>query len=343
MKYGGALVKLIIFTVITLILTGVLTQTIGNISFASQSTYKARFTDVTGLFGTNDVKIAGVKVGSVKSAKVVDKKYAELTFTVRKDIRLRKSTQAQIKYLNLVGGRFLALTEGPGDPALLPRGGTIALANTKPALDLTVLFNGFKPLFQALNPQDVNKLAYEIVQTLQGEGPTFNDLLARTASLTNTIADKDAVIGRVIDNLTTVLGTVDARDNGLDQLIAQLGRLFSGLSQDRQAIGDSLVNINQLAGDFSGFLQDTRPALKPDIQNLGSVAVQLNTDKGALAKQVQNLAQTLNSLTRTAHYGSFFNFYLCKIGGNFTITPPGLPTQTISASPPPSTSSVCNN
>jgi len=156
-KYGGALLKLIIFAVVTLLLTGALVQTIGNISFASESTYKARFTDITGLFQGNDVKIAGVKVGQVKSTKVVDKRLAELTFTVRKDIRLRRSTEANIKYLNLVGGRFLALEEGPGDPSLLPRGGTIPVANTKPSLDLTVLFNGFKPLFTALNPKDVNK------------------------------------------------------------------------------------------------------------------------------------------------------------------------------------------
>lgn len=343
MKYGGALLKLIIFAVVTLLLTGALVQTIGNISFASESTYKARFTDITGLFQGNDVKIAGVKVGQVKSTKVVDKRLAELTFTVRKDIRLRRSTEANIKYLNLVGGRFLALEEGPGDPSLLPRGGTIPVANTKPSLDLTVLFNGFKPLFTALNPKDVNKLAFEIVQTLQGQGGTINELLVRTASLTNSVADKDAVIGRVIDNLTTVLATVDARDNELDQLIVQLGRLFNGLSQDRQAIGDSLVNINQIAGDLSGMLQDVRPSLKPDIQNLGELAAQLNTDKGALAQQLQTLPRTLNTMARTAHAGSWFNFYLCKVDGLVTVTLPTGQRLPIKATLPPSASPVCNN
>jgi hypothetical protein len=38
------------------------------------------------------------------------------------------------------------------------------------ALDLTVLFNGFKPLFAALSPKDVNELSGEIISVLQGEG-----------------------------------------------------------------------------------------------------------------------------------------------------------------------------
>ena len=47
-----------------------------------------------------------------------------------------------------------------------------------------MLFNGFKPLFQALSPADLNKLSYEIVQVFQGEGGTLEGLLAHTASVT---------------------------------------------------------------------------------------------------------------------------------------------------------------
>src|SRR5260221_10882483 len=55
------------------------------------------------------------------------------------------------------------------------------------ALPISTLLNGFKPLFKALTPADVNKLSYEIIQTLQGEGGTVNSLLAHTASLTTAI------------------------------------------------------------------------------------------------------------------------------------------------------------
>jgi phospholipid/cholesterol/gamma-HCH transport system substrate-binding protein len=325
-KIAGQLSKLIIFAAVTLLLTGVLAQTIGNITFTKTNQYKAVFTDVAGLLAATDVRIAGVKVGQVKKIEIHQQKQAEVTFTVNRNIRIPRSSRVEIKFLNLVGGRFLTLEEGPGT-AMLPADGTIPVAQTKPALDLDVLLNGFKPLFQALNPPDVNRLAFEIIETLQGEGGTINDLLIHTASLTNTIADKDQLIGSVISNLNTVLATVDERDNQLDQLIVQLQRLFSGLSQDRQAIGDSLSGIDVLTGDLAGLLKDIRPALKPDIEHLGSVAAQLNSQKGDLTKQLKDFPQRVNTATRTATYGSWFNFFLCKADGNVTFTP--LPTTAV--------------
>src|SRR3546814_20306036 len=71
---------------------------------------------------------------------------------------------------------------------------TIPVANTEPALDLTTLFNGFKPLFTALDPDQVNELSMNLVQVLQGEGGTVASLLENTASLTGTMAGRDDLI-----------------------------------------------------------------------------------------------------------------------------------------------------
>src|SRR3546814_8101763 len=79
---------------------------------------------------------------------------------------------------------------------------TIPVANTEPALDLTTLFNGFKPLFTALDPDQVNELSMNLVQVLQGEGGTVASLLENTASLTGTLAGRDDLIGEVITNLS---------------------------------------------------------------------------------------------------------------------------------------------
>jgi phospholipid/cholesterol/gamma-HCH transport system substrate-binding protein len=194
------------------------------------------------------------------------------------------------------------------------------LKQTEPALDLTVLFNGFKPLFAALNPKDVNSFAFEIIKTLQGEGGNVNSLLAHTASLTTTLADRDAVIGRTITNLNTVLGTVDARDAQLSQLLAELQRFVSGLSQDRAAIGASLTNIAGLAESTSGLLKDSRPAIRNDVIQLGRVTGNLDDNKAVVDKFLKNLPNKLNTITRTATYGSWFNFYLCDFEGRVILS-----------------------
>jgi phospholipid/cholesterol/gamma-HCH transport system substrate-binding protein len=222
-----------------------------------------------------------------------------------------------VRYRNLVGQRYIALVQGAGDGTPMRPGSTIPLGRTAPALDLTDLFNGFKPLFVALSPKDVNDFSYEIIKTLQGEGASINSLLAHTASLTSSLADRDEVIGRTITNLNSVLSTVDQRDQRLSELIVQLQRFVSGLSQDRVAIGSSLTNIAGLAESTAGLVQDARPPIKADVKALNDLAGTLDDNKKVVDQFLSRFPGKLNTITRTATYGSWFNFYLCE----FSIKP----------------------
>jgi phospholipid/cholesterol/gamma-HCH transport system substrate-binding protein len=311
-KTTSALIKLIIFTVVTVIVTGLLATTIGNFRFGGTTDYRAIFTDVTGLLKGDDIRIAGVRVGSVEKIEVKDRTLALVTISVDNERRISRSTRAAVRYRNLVGQRYIALLEGAGSDTRLRPGETIPRKRTTPALDLTVMFNGFKPLFAALSPKDINEFSFEIIQTLQGEGSSINGLLAHTASLTSTLADRDAVIGRTLDNLNAVLGTVDQRDQKLSELILQLQRFVSGLSEDREAIGASLTNIAGLADATSGLVEDARPGLKTDIRELGKVAGNLDDNKKVVNEFLDRFPGKLNTITRTATYGSWFNFYLCE-------------------------------
>jgi phospholipid/cholesterol/gamma-HCH transport system substrate-binding protein len=346
----GAAIKLVVFAVVTILATFVLAVTISNQTFGRTKTYHAQFTDVTDLLPGDSVRAAGVRVGTVKSVKVVDNHLAQVTFAVDTDVPVRTSTRFDIRYLNLVGQRYVALVETPGGTPQSPKA-VITTARTAPALDLTQLFNGFRPLFQALSPNDVNSFALEIIKTLQGEGSTVADLTAKSATLTNTIADRDAVVGGVVNNLLKVLNTVAQRDQGLNETIQQLQRLVSGLASDRSTIASSLQNIDNLASNSALLLQQIRPYLPSDITNLGKIANTLNTTRNCsgylypvssepnqdavprfakncstgpntLEDYLKRAPTKLTQIIRTATYGSFFNFWLCdlELGG-------GLETQ----------------
>jgi phospholipid/cholesterol/gamma-HCH transport system substrate-binding protein len=242
------------------------------------------------------------------------------------DVPLATSVRATIRYRNLVGQRYLALTEGPGGGQRLRPGGLVPLAQTVPALDLTVLFNGFRPLFTALSPGDVNRLAYEIIQVFQGEGGTIASLLRRAASLTNALADRDAVIGRFITNLNAVLATVDARDQQFSQTIRELQLFVSGLAADRTAIGEALSSISGLADATAGLLRDARPSLASDVDSLGKLAGTLNDNSKVIEDTLGRLPGRYDALVRTASYGSWFNFFLCDFDGSI-----GVGSTTVSA------------
>ncbi|GAA2330316.1 MlaD family protein [Saccharopolyspora halophila] len=318
----GPLVKFLVFVLVTLLAAGLLIMTIANQDFRASKSYTARFTDATALTEGDDVRISGVKVGEVESIDLVDRRVAEVKFNVA-ERRLPSNVSVAIKYRNLVGQRYLALEQGSAgmqaagtQGGFLQPGATIPLERTKPALDLTVLLGGFKPLFQALSPEDVNKLSYEIIQVLQGEGGTVESLLAHTASLTQHIASRDKVIGNVINNLNGVLETVNDRDQQLSEMIGQLRRVVSGLSEDREAIGDAITAMDGLTNSTGDLLQDARPGLQADINGLGELSKNLNGHQELIERTLKRMPNKFDTLSRTASYGSWFNFYLCGASGN---------------------------
>jgi phospholipid/cholesterol/gamma-HCH transport system substrate-binding protein len=312
-------VRLGIFVVITTVATALLAVTIGNISFNATTKYRAVFTDVVGLNKGDDIRIAGVRVGQVDKIAIYQDKYATVTFSVDSDQSVDTTTRATMRYRNLVGNRYIALTEGVGGGTRMKKNGIIDKDRTAPALDLSVLFNGFKPLFTALTPADVNQFAFEVIKVLQGEGGTIESLLARTASLTSTLADSDQVIGDLITDLTSTLQIVSQRQQNFSQLLVNLQQFITGLSQDINPILNSLGSINSLNTKTAGLLQQTRVPLKADLDRLRTVATTLDDTQAIWVKTLQYMPEKLQTMTRTAQYGSWFNFFLCGFDGNVTL------------------------
>ncbi|WP_433635014.1 MCE family protein [Nocardia sp. CA-120079] len=310
---GGPLTKLIIFVVVTLLATTILGLSIANYT-GGGTAFKARFSDVTSLNKGDEVRIAGVRVGKVTSVKIVDKRQAEVGFELTDRDWLPASTTATIKYRNLVGQRYIALEQGTGEQGRkLNKGATIGLEHTRPALNLTTLFNGFRPLFQTLTADDVNKLSYEIIQVFQGEQGTIHDLVATTANLTNKIADKDAVIGDLVRNLTAVLNAVNEREGQFDQLIVNTEALVSGLAAERDTIGSSVTSLANLASATADLLVPTRPTLQGSIAGLSQLTGTLDERKDEVNTALTNLPIKMEKLGRAGSYGSWFQFYLCGI------------------------------
>jgi phospholipid/cholesterol/gamma-HCH transport system substrate-binding protein len=308
----GDFVKLVIFMVVTTMATGVLVVLIGNLNFEKSRQYKAIFADATGVVKGDDIRVAGVKVGSVKNVQIVDRTRAQVTFTVRDATAVTRSSTATIRYRNLVGQRYISVTQGVGDTSRMPDGATIPLSRTQPALDLTTLFNGFKPLFAALTPADVNKLSYELIQVFQGEGSNLEALLQSTGSVTQTLADRDQLIGDVITNLNSVLETVGDRDQQLSSLITQFRAFMAGLVQDKDAILNSLDSVSVLARETADITTGVRPGFVSSVKELRQVATNRNQGRGEIDRALQILPIKLQKIGRTAIYGSFFNFYMCE-------------------------------
>ena len=307
------LIYSVIFIAVTVAATTVLGLSIASTGAGGSTGYYATFTDVTGLQVGNDVDIAGVRVGQVTSIGVVDRNLARVGFSVQAGRVLPASVTATIYYKDLIGDRYLELAQGTGPPGrTLKPGGTIPLSQTTPALNLTDLFNGFQPLFEALSPGDVNQLATEIIQVLQGEGTTVDSLIGNVGTLTTTLADKSKVIDSVISNLNSVVTTVNDRGNALSTLVTTLQQLVSGLATDRQPIGTAISAMSSLTNATAGLLQGANPPLAADIKSLGALSATLADNSPTIAQFLKTLPAKEEDIARLSSYGSWFNLFECS-------------------------------
>ena len=316
-----AAIKLGIFVLVSVLVTGTLTAIMGSFAFGSEEEYKADFTTASMIQKGDDVRVAGVSVGSVKDVEIKDRDAAEITFKVKKDVGLTTATRASIRYLNLVGDRYLALEEGTPGASRLQGGATIPASQTTPALNLTELFNGFQPLFQALQPSEVNQLSMNLIKVLQGEGGTVGSLLSSTASLTNALADRDELIGRVIDNLSALLKTVDDRHEQLSSLVVELKKWLTNVADDRGTIGSAVQSLSGLSAELARLLTQGRPYVKADVAQLRRMMTILNKGKNqkVLDEVLNRLPLMLTRQTRTGTYGSWYQYYLCDFDGKIIL------------------------
>ncbi|GAB3457476.1 MCE family protein [Actinophytocola sediminis] len=322
-SWFAPLVKLVVFATVTVTLTALLGLTIANSTVGATAGYAAKFTDVTGLGEGDDVRMSGVRIGQVTDIEVAGR-LARVRFEIEAGRKLPASTTATIKYRNLIGQRYVSLGTGGDANAVLAPGAEIPPERTRPALNLTVLFNGFKPLFEALDPNEMNQLAAELIQVLQGEGGTIDSVLAHTASLTTTIAGKDQVIGKVITNLNTVLDTVNGRTAEVSGLIDQLQQLATGLAGQREPIGDAISALGELTEATAGLLGVARPAIRDDIAALGDLSKNLADNGDTVDRFLAGLPHKLRTITRVSSYGGWFNYYLCSASGRVGVSDLGI-------------------
>jgi phospholipid/cholesterol/gamma-HCH transport system substrate-binding protein len=310
---SGLLWRLAAFLTVCLLGTAMLITIYGQLRFPQETTYNAIFDTVSGLKNGNFVRIAGVEVGKVKDITITDDATAQVTFTTDDSVVLTEGSRAVVRYDDLIGGRYLALEQGPGSTRKLPHGGTIPVDRTAPALDLDALIGGFRPLFHALNPDQVNALSGQLIAAFQGQGPTIGSILTQTAALTNTLADRDQLIGQVVVNLNTVLGSLGDRSDKLGKAVDSLADLVHGLENRNRDISNSVAYANENAATIADLLSQARPPLQKTIHETDRAAAAVLAEHDYFDNLLKTLPDAYRVLGRQALNGDFFSFYLCDI------------------------------
>jgi len=307
----GTMVRLAIFLTVCALGTVALWAVFADLRFDKGHNYFATFANVSNMKKDSHVRIAGVEVGQVQSVKINRDSTVTVEFSADSSVVLTEGTRAVIRYDNVVGDRFLALEEGAGGTKKLNAGDTIPVSRTQPALDLDAVIGGFRPLFQALSPDKINDLSGQLIQALQGQGPSIGSFLAQAAVVTNTLADRDQLIGEVVVNLNSVLTAFGGKSDKLDKAVVSLSELVDRLAQRKTDISNAVAYTDAAANSIAGLLTEARPPLAKTVHEVDRVAGLVVADHEYFDNFLNTLPDKYRALSRQGIYGDFFSFYLC--------------------------------
>lgn len=309
----GAILRVSVFLAVCTLGLLAMLAVFAQLRFETEKTYAAEFHTVSGLENGNFVRIAGVEVGKVRNITIRDDGTALVDFGVDASVVLTEGSRAVIRYRNLIGERYLALEEGAGGTRQLQPGATIPLSHTAPALDLDALLGGFRPLFHALDPQQVNTLSGQLIDALQGEGPTITAFLTQTAAVTKTLADRDQLIGQVITNLKTVVGSLGGQSSQFAGAVDSLSAALATIADRKQDLRNGLAYANEAAASVSELLVQGRAPLVKVVNEADRTADAVLADRDYFDRFLDTLPDAYRMLNRQGLYGDFFSFYLCDL------------------------------
>jgi phospholipid/cholesterol/gamma-HCH transport system substrate-binding protein len=306
-----AAVRLGAFLAVCLLGAFALFTVFGQFRFGRGESYFAEFTNVSGLRDGDMVRIAGVEVGKVQTISVERDATVRVEFSADDSVILTEGSRAVIRYDDLIGNRFLSLQEGAGELKHLEPGDTIPVERTEPALDLDAVIGGFQPLFRALDADQVNELTGQLIQAFEGQGPTIGSFLNQAAAVTNTLADRDLLIGQTIDNLNIVLGSLGGESERFDKAVTSLSELVGGLAKRRTDLSNAVAHIDAGTGSFADLFAEVREPFKKVVHEIDRAAGIAVADHEYLDRFLNELPDKYRVINRQGIYGDFFSFYLC--------------------------------
>lgn len=275
----------------------------------SGTTYHAALADADGLQPGDVVRVAGVKVGEVKSLHVRDG-HVDVAFTVS-SVRLGTATRVVVKVETMLGQQSLDV-EPRGDGALAA-GATIPLAHTTPAYTLQDAVTGLTHEGEQLDLAELTKSLNVMAGTLRDASPQVRSALDGLSTLSRTLADRDTQLSALLKHAHGVAAAVAGRDAQLKTLIRDSALLLQTLDDRRQVVHQLLRSTTALSQQLTGLVRDNQASLRPALQHLTHVTQILNANAANLDSSLKLEAVFVRYFTNLVGNGRWMDSYAANM------------------------------
>ncbi|HEY3208615.1 MAG TPA: MlaD family protein [Actinomycetota bacterium] len=305
--------KVIAFTILSMVFTVALGMKIGNLHpFSHSYRLEAVFSDASGVFKGDAVKLAGVDVGRVVGAKI-ENGHALVTFTVNNRVKLPRDSVVALRWRNVLGQRFLYLYPGRDRGGQLRDGDRVPLSNTENAGDLGEFLNHLGPILRAIDPEKANAFLDAMNTALVGNEAAVRQLLDNGGSLASRLGEMDREIRTLIGSSDTVMSTYAKQNHDIELIIDDLNVLGARLQNMTGDLNSFVVNFARVQEQLDKLLRENRGHIDASLANLESVSEVLARNKGRLAQTLCTLPAGVSGYWQTTSWGEWFNVRIVKV------------------------------
>ncbi|MGZ6801398.1 MAG: MCE family protein [Mycobacteriaceae bacterium] len=259
------------------------------------------FVRAVGLYPGSDVRILGVKVGTVDDV-VPEGDKVLVTFEYDAKYRVPASAKAAVEAPSLVSDRYVQLFPAYTSGPVMQSGAQIGLDRTAVPVELDRISQSLDQLLVALGPTGANKngafqdLLHTGAQNLAGQGQNLHDTTHSLSLALQTLSGgRNDLFGTVknLQSFTTMLATNDGQVRRLNSDLANVSVQLDG---ERGDLAAALKNLAIALNEVSSFVHDNRAGLTTNLKQLASVTGTVAAQRDALSEALTNAPVALSNL-----------------------------------------------
>ena len=265
--------------------------------------------DAAGLNTGDEVQVAGMKVGSVRKIQLEGDK-VRVHFDISTKVDLGTDTSAQIKTDSILGRRALAVfSDGRGE--LADR--TIPLDRTSVPYSLTSALGDLSDTVEAMDTDSVQEALDVLSETMEQSSPEVAGAIEGITRLSQSLNKRDEAVLDLLDKAAGTTDVLGRRNEQINQLMVDGNTLFTALDLRKRALNELVTNIDTLAQQLSGVVQDNEAQLGPALDKLERVSDLLIRNREDIDLGLRRIVPYSTALGEAVASGPWFNAYVVNL------------------------------
>ncbi|WP_461665754.1 MCE family protein [Gordonia sputi] len=286
------------------------------------TTVVAEFADASGISAGDDIQIAGVPAGDIRSITLRDD-HVDVTMRLTSGWKqLGAQTSAAIKVETALGKRYIQLdTAGSGQI-----GDRIPMSRTTSGFDLTDSLQQLTTTVKGTDKPQLANAVRSLTDVMTALPPNLAQSLDGLSGAADTIASRDAGIRTLLQRANSVTGVLADRNHQLTTMIDDGAVLFQELNDRAAVIRSVLVSVRRVSDEISALVRDTKASTPPMLTELQKVTATLNANYDNINASITGLKPFVTQLGEVVGSGPFFSVLLHNIApANLRGQQPGSP------------------